>query len=525
MSAAFSLALLALQSPPPVVSYGASTAFIQAALNVESKLIAGDVPGAREAAKGLPQRTPRLLFVDEGMPPSLKEPRTVGLTRVIASWNRYTKDIVPAVGAEAGDVTVRFADQNPDGPDGLPQPTIIESETPFRAVISLHRGKPGVPLRAEELNMEMAYILGRYFGVRDNSHSGSAMTRDGRPNLLTFLPSPSEAKVATENLALADRLRAAVEEGKPTGLAAPSIRLITKGLDLPEVLRGKRIVTGIEVENTGTGPLNFKIEPDCGCFNYPAPVVLAPGSKTRIQMTINTMDYEGRVEKTLLLKSNDPGTPSIDIPVVFRSRPGYRIFRPGGENVLLPDEGGTYDVFLFTKGELPFRPLAARLDGIGGKVTMSPWSGPLADPDMGEGPSTARKGYRFRIRIPGDSLQNGRLPETLTVQTDSALFGTIVYTLNVFKGIVAEPVYMGDIVSGTRASILVSRPNAPFKILGVDAGALKAKWRESRGSWEYVVELEYAGGASKGEFSVPVKIRTDDPKQPLIEVTASGFVK
>lgn len=525
MTAVIALALLARQDPPPTLPTGTSPAFAQAALVVEAKLQANDVAGAREAARALPLRTPRVKVDDSGLTAALRAVWADTYARAVGSWSRSVPGFAPIATDESPDVVIRFQSVLPEGKDGLPSATVVEFGTPFQATIGLSRGKPAVPLRKEELGMEIAYALGRYLGVNEAPFPGGAMFRDPRPGLLTFWPQRADMAVAAANLDLADRLRAGIEAGKPIGLTVPSAKLDKAGLDLGTVRQGQPIYASISIENTGSGVLAYDLEPDCSCFAKPPPGRIKSGAKASIPVIVNTQESLGRQDKRLLLRTNDPQRPQIEIPVTFAARPAYRLFRPTGDHVTVPDEGGTYDIFLFTEPGSPVHPISARWDGIDAKLDWAPWSGTLADPELGEGP-LPRKGWRFRVRV-SPKLIPGQSPGTLTVVTDSPMYRRLRYSLYAQKGIVNlnESVYFADMEPGARASMLITRPNVPFKILGVDAGPLKATWTATRGSWEYRVDLEYPGGAPKGDFQTTVKIRTDDPKQPVVEGLATGNVK
>jgi hypothetical protein len=521
MTAAIALALLA-QGTPPALPAGTSPAFAETALAVEARLAAGDVAGARARAAALPVRTPRFAWAGDGeIAPAIR----AGFQRAVQSWARRAPGFAPKPSAEAPELTIGFTERLPEGTDGLPKTAVIEPGPPFRATIGLARGKEGLPAAPVELNMEIAYVVGRYLGVNETPFPGTSMYRDARPGLLTFMPSLEESAVAAQNLDLADQLRAGIETGKPIGLAAASVALAKPSLDLGEAPQGKSINTFIEFENKGAGGLDFRIQPDCNCFTIPRGRRVLPGEKVRVPVLVDTSQFVGQQDKVLLFLSNDPLRPAIQIPVSFRSRPAYRLYRPGGENFLVSGANGGYDVYLFPSTDRPFRPTAARLEGIPGKVTWAAWSGSVADPEMAEG-ALPRKGWRFRVQLPAD-LPPGRVEGSLAIDTTSATFGTLQFRFTAQKGIVSLPesTYFGDIVAGSRASFLVSRPDAPFGIKSIDAGPFKASWHAQRNGSEYRIDLVYVGGQPKGEILIPVRIRTDDPKQPLVEALVSGNIK
>ncbi|RYD57807.1 MAG: DUF1573 domain-containing protein [Verrucomicrobiaceae bacterium] len=159
------------------------------------------------------------------------------------------------------------------------------------------------------------------------------MHPDPRVDILTFMPRPEEARLASENLDIADRLRAAVQAGKPIGLSLPVIRLPKERLDLGTVDQGMPLRAEFEVENLGAGELRYTVTPDCSCFNPVPDGKVASQGRAKVRLGISTQEYVGQQNKMVLLRSNDPLQPSIEIPVTFRSRPAYRLFRPGGDKV------------------------------------------------------------------------------------------------------------------------------------------------------------------------------------------------
>ena len=527
MSSALLLAL-ALQGrpePPPALPSGVAKEFAKVVLSVEAKLVEGDVAGAREEAKALPVRAPRILWADDAaLSPELRAEREKGFALIASRWAFVAKDFAPKTVTEKPDVTIAFASSLPDASDGLPAGSRVEYGPPYRATINATRGKPARPLRTDQLNAEFAYALGRYLGVPESPFATSAMRRDGRPDILTFMPAREETLLAARNLLLADRLRAAVAVGKPLGLTFPAMRLATPSFDLGTTPQGTPLTATLELENLGAGALEYRVTPDCSCFTPVSPGKVPPQGRAKIRLTMNTVEFVGRQDKRVLLETNDPERPVVEVPITFRSRPAYRLFRPGGDRVTAPEKGAaTFDYFLFTPPGSDIHPTAVHWDGMPAHVTWEPWSGPLADPEMQEA-ALPRRGWRFHVNVPA-TLGAGRTNGTLTIDTDSPTFHTLLATLYVQKGIVADPVNLGDVTPGTSASLIVDRPNAPFKILGVDAGPLKATWTDRTGGWEYRIDLAYAGGAQEGDLQVKVRIRTDDPKQPYVETIARGFVR
>lgn len=531
MTAAIVFALLARQATvpqvaPPIISAGATPEFAKAALAVEADLVAGDIPAARKALLGLPTRTPKISLTEQGLLPAhLRDSLPASLRAAAGSWSRYIRGFTAEAISSTADLTLAFASVLPDGPESLPIPTQIDGGIPFRATIGVGRGKPARDISVAQLNVEMAYAIGRYLGVGDNPFPGTAMFRNPNPIGASYWPGPLEAKLAAYNLALAERLRAGVEAGKPIGLTASSLELRKPSLELGEVKQGTVIHSNIELKNNGDGPMEYMIKPDCSCFEVSPPGKLEAHKSVNLRVLVDTSTYIGQHDKVLLLLTNDPFKSSVQIPVSFRSRPAYRLYRPLGENFVVPAGGGGYDVYLVNGPGEDWHPKAARLKDVEGKVTWSAWSGPLADPDMNEG-ALPRQGWRFRIQLPA-GMPAGRVNGSLQVDTDSTKTGTIEYAFTAQKGIVAlgGTAYFPNVVKGATTSFLISRPNQPFKIKSIDGGPFKATWHDNRSGWEYAIELEYPGGAAPGDFLIPIRIHTDDAQQPIVEALVSGIIK
>ncbi len=530
MTAAIVFALLARQASaphpaPPSITAGATPEFAKAALAVEADLVAGDIPAARRHLAALPSRTPKVAFTDQSLLPQHLRDLTNSLNSATVSWSRYVKGFKTETTSSSPDLTIGFATVLPDGPGNLPVPTRIEDGLPFKATIGVNRGKPPQEISVPQMNTEVAYVLGRYLGIGDNPFPGTAMFRNPNPVAVSFWPSPFEARLAILNLNLVDQLRAGVEAGKPIGLTAASLELPKPTLEIGEVRQGDVVQAQIEIKNNGDGAMDFLIQPDCNCFQVPPPRILPGHQSTIVKIKVDTTAYMGHRDKVLLLLTNDPLKPRVQIPVSFFSRPAYRLYRPLGENFVVPAGGGGYDVYLVNGPGETWHPKAAHLKDIEGKVTWAAWSGPLADPDLNEG-ALPRQGWRFRIQLPA-GMPSGRVSGALQIETDSTRQGTIEYAFTAQKGIVAlgGTTYFPNVVKGAGTTFLISRPNQPFKIKSIDGGPFKATWHDNRGGWEYAVDLVYPGGSTPGDFLIPIRIHTDDPQQPLVEALVSGVIK
>ena len=128
------------------------------------------------------------------------------------------------------------------------------------------------------------------------------------------------------------------------------------------------------------------------------------------------------------------------------------------------------------------------------------------------------------------NLPPGRLTMTLEIQTDSEVFKTIYLPVNVQRGIVAVPLsaYFGSVgKEPARASVVITRPGQPYKVIRAvsDTDWIVASVEPYRPGTEYKIVATYTGKGPIGVFHGTIKVYTDDPKQPVIDVPFEGTVR
>ena len=161
-------------------------------------------------------------------------------------------------------------------------------------------------------------------------------------------------------------------------------------------------------------------------------------------------------------------------------------------------------------------------------VTVQPFSGVLADPDMHEGPME-RKGYKYIFNIK-DTIPSGRTFGTLQVLTSNSEFPNLTYTMYAQKGIIALPedVPLGQIGKVPRtANVIISGPGLNFKVTGAESNSahLKASYSQLPGSSDYLLTIHYDGLAKPGEILSTIKVKTSSPSQPIVYVSVRAIVQ
>jgi hypothetical protein len=106
----------------------------------------------------------------------------------------------------------------------------------------------------------------------------------------------------------------ALAEPAPAG---PRIMVAPERFDFGPVLPGKAVTREFVIRNVGSADLNLeKVQPSCGCTvatGY-SPVVKPAGS-TVLRITLTTPSSSGRIVKTVLVRSNDPARPVVELKI------------------------------------------------------------------------------------------------------------------------------------------------------------------------------------------------------------------
>jgi hypothetical protein len=97
----------------------------------------------------------------------------------------------------------------------------------------------------------------------------------------------------------------------------PRIRVEPASFDFGRVLPEKKVRKEFRLLNLGEAPLVIeRISRSCGCTDVDTDVSsLDPGESTPLLVTVETRTAPGEVAYQVLVRSNDPETPVLEIPL------------------------------------------------------------------------------------------------------------------------------------------------------------------------------------------------------------------
>ncbi len=100
-------------------------------------------------------------------------------------------------------------------------------------------------------------------------------------------------------------------------LPQPQVRVEPAGFDFGKALPGRTLKKDFVLKNLGEAPLVIEgVSTTCGCTAAIAGTTrLSPGRTTSLSVTLETRDYRGPVERRVLVRSNDPKTPVLEVKV------------------------------------------------------------------------------------------------------------------------------------------------------------------------------------------------------------------
>jgi len=98
---------------------------------------------------------------------------------------------------------------------------------------------------------------------------------------------------------------------------APVIQVEPAAFDFGHALAHRTLRKEFTLRNAGERELVIeKVTTTCGCTAAIAgETTLKPGRSTPLSVTLETREYRGRVERRVLVRSNDPKTPVLELTV------------------------------------------------------------------------------------------------------------------------------------------------------------------------------------------------------------------
>lgn len=521
------------QVPMPVVPAGADRGFQTTVQQVVDATVAKDWAKAAKLAERLPQEKVSLKIDYSGVPESRRPGFQAAVQKAIDVWKIALPRLTVSLGGP-GEIKVSFAEKLPVDevtrlPKGLAHFVSDDPADPrVEGVIALYRVNGATSIEDTHVQNEVAFLIGLYLGLGQIPPGTSVMARADTITNYPHNVNGSEKLAAKEDLDLVKFLRKSIAEKQPVLAGKVQTRVNPMVVDFGEVSQGQSAIGVFEVTNLGDGKSALQVIPDCSCFRVSATNVLAPGENTRVTFAADTTMYPGPFHKQLYVTTSDPDRPMTIVEVRGTVRPAFRFLRDKGRGlVYMEDDGGKATYYLALDKDIKLNVKKVSVQGLNAVATIEPWSGRMADPEIG-GPVEDRKGYKIDLLV-SPSAVTGRMLATLVVETDDKVWHHLFHQFSVQRGIAADPgqLYLGLIdKSPRRYGFLLTRPGRPFSVKASSSSNAHLKtWVEKIAGDTWRIAVEFDGKAGSGNLNGTITVRTDDANQSVIEVPFAAEVR
>ena len=330
--------------------------------------------------------------------------------------------------------------------------------------------------------------------------------------------------LAQQTAPTAPGAQAAKPETKAAAGPKPVIDFPEKIRDFGVVARGEKIKAVFLVKNTGAAPLLInQIRPTCGCtVTSPVPPPIPPGGDAKIEAEVATADFSGPMSKAVMIYSNDPDTPQVNLVIKFESRAFIEVLpRPLLRYTVLQGEASTQKVVLFPFDQSEFKVTGVETGSSPYKVDFRELTDKERLPD--------RKGSQWEVAVtvPADA-KTGLFTDKVLVKTTSAKAPEVVISVYAsvqpMVQVVPEQLNFGTVPGDApvgRPVILVNnRQGSELQLtkVEVDNPNFTVEQTAIQAGQRYQVIVTLKPGAPKGEQKALLKISTSDPVRKLIEV-------
>lgn len=501
---------------------GTSEEFQSLAREVRAATASGEYDLAARLASSLPKRELIVSWDDSEVPESLRATYRGAFESALEAFRAEPVSLAISEGSSSPDIKFVFVSTMlVEGEQSAPAAAAFFSVEPgdpaVEVVLAVHRGSEQGPSGPADIHNEVLYGLGAYLGLARVPRPGTAMWRtDGMSQVRNRL-SPIEMRMAQHNLLISEMLRRAIASRESVDLVEPSMTLQPLALDIDRPIQGSIVFLDMQINNFGDADLNYSIVPDCGCFAFEYPTMVAPGRNEQIRIAIDTLEFPGPFDKAFYIYSNDPETPVRRVHVTGYVRPVFEFTGIDGGVLHLDALQGDVEVMLTLQPEFEANITGVTLAGVVGDVRFA------------EQPRNSDSEPRvFRITA-SPSLQGDqrRTTASISVTTDDQRFRVLRYGFIAQDGIAAQPamIYFGEVGEGVHeAWAIIDQPGRPFNVTGVRSTTEFFTVRYERVSeTRYRVFVTLVADAPVGSTVGSVVVSTDRAEQPTLEIPIQAF--
>jgi hypothetical protein len=324
---------------------------------------------------------------------------------------------------------------------------------------------------------------------------------------------------------------AGAQQAAPAAEAAkPVIDIAEKIKDFGVVAKGEKLNATFVVKNTGAAPLEItQVRPTCGCTVANFDMTIAPGATGKIDAEVDTAGFNGPISKAVLVFSNDPATPQVNlvikadirafIEVLPRNLIRFNVLsgEPATEKViLLPGEDSQFKVLSVDAGGGPYQTAFREL------------------PEAERVPERKGSQWEVSVTVP-TTAPEGLLNHKLIVKTSEPKAAEVPLTVSgvvrpIVQVIPAELNFgqvRGDAPVGRNIILVNNRQGTQLELtkVEVDNPGFTAEVIPLQAGQRFQVAVTMQPGLAKGAQKATLKIATNDASKPTVSVPIQATVQ
>jgi hypothetical protein len=335
----------------------------------------------------------------------------------------------------------------------------------------------------------------------------------------------------------------------------PIIDVVEKVKDFGVISKGEQIQAVFEVKNKGQAPLEIsQVRPTCGCTVADFDKTVPPGGTGKVRANVDTSAFNGPITKAVLVFSNDPATPQLNLVIKAEIR---SMIEAVPRNLLLfrsvlQGETATEKTALVSADGSPFKILglsvkskdyedSGKKSSTGAAIWLekgaekSPYE--IAVRELLEKDRLPdRKGpqYEISVTVPANAPE-GMLNDRIIVKTDMAKAAEVPLTITGAVRAIIQVVpseinlgkVKGDAPVGQPVLFINNRQGVELQISDakIDNPAFTAEVNPLQAGQRYQVVVTLKAGAPKGAIKATLKVSTNDALRKVIEVPVQVTVE
>jgi hypothetical protein len=294
---------------------------------------------------------------------------------------------------------------------------------------------------------------------------------------------------------------------------------------------GEKIVHDFVIENQGSGVLEItEVRPACGCTVAQFDRTIAPGASGKVHAVLDTATFAGPISKGITVLTSDSAQPRLELTVKATVQP-HVMADPGYARFIQAQHSDP--------GVIEQRVWTASFDGLEILDITSPYPfltvkhEPLTDEDA-KNPQGKGKQHHLNFVLDYAEAPIGTLAEYVVVKTNHPQQPELKIPVSGFIRplvvLTPEKAEFGSIAldeDGAFGSIYLKHyGNVPLEIsaaettvegIEIDVEAIEA-------GKEFKVRVQLPPDMPKGPFAGTIRLSTNNPRQPTVEIPVSGTV-